>query len=247
MTIRATDPTAIKRVYPHVDELTDWRTAATVRLLWDRIHDLEARLQASEATTIDLVSGHNTNEMSITVVGQDARAALALSQTMAGSAAGGGATGGGASGGTGGTGPGGGIELPGGGDGGAGATGCAAAGATGHDTGGLLTAVRAGQIICGTGNEWSALKNPVATLAERSANNVELLRRMIWHLQQAGFTAGRQQNPSGAISEQKLCVIVDGVLRAYEVLDGVPIDQPIPTLMEETAPPVLVSDAGISD
>ena len=123
----------------------------------------------------------------------------------------------------------------------------AAAGATGHDTGGPLNAVRAGQLVCGTGNEFSALKNPVATSAIRQANLEELLRRMIWHLQQGGFTAGRQQNPSGVISQDKLTVIVDGVLRAYDVFSGGPPSDPVTTHMDEVAPPVMVSDAGIPD
>ena len=242
MTIRATPTTAIKRTYPHVSDIEDWRTQATARLLWDRVHDLEERLQAAQDTITDLVSGHNTNETSITLIGLDARAALALSQSFEGSAAGGGDTGD-----VGDTGPGGGETLPGGGDGGAGATGCAAAGATGHDTGGLLTAVRAGQIACGTCNEFSALRNPVADAVTREANIVELGRRIIWHLQQAGFTSGQQRNPSGAISSARVCVVVDDVLRVYKFVRGVNFDQALPTQWNEDSPPVLVSDAGIPD
>jgi len=236
------DPAAvrgIKRIYPHVNEVSDWPAAQTIRLLWDRIHDLEERLQATQTTVTSLVEGHNTNEAAVTDAAYTARQAMSIAQQ---GAAGELLPGGGGSGG------GGGIVLPGGGDGGGGAQGCAAAGATGHDSGGLLTAVRAGQIICGTGNEFSALKNATATEEERTANLNELLQRMIWHLKQAGFQAGRQRNPSGAISPDKLCVIVEGVTRAYDIFfDASNFLAPMTTQMHETAPPVLVDDAGIPD
>lgn len=244
MTIKATDPTAIKRIYPHVGEVEDWRAAQTIRLLWDRIHDLTERLQASEATITELVAGHNTNETAVTTASLNARQALTMSQAaLAGSIDGGGGAGSGG----GGTGGGGG-SLPGGGDGGDGSTGCAAAGASGHDTGGLLTAIRAGQIVCGTGNEFSALKNATATLAQREANAEELVRRMIWHLKQAGFSAGRQKNPSGAISKDKLAVVVDAVTRAYDVFSSYDTyTSALHTQMGEVGPANLVDDAGIPD
>jgi hypothetical protein len=249
MAIKATDPSPIKRIYPHVDEIPDWRTAQTTRLLWDRIHDLEERLQASQTTVTDLVAGHNTNEAALTTVTRDARQALSLSQQLAGGAAPSGATPSGDvapgdGGGDGGDGGGGGAP---GDDGGGGAIGCQAAGPTGHDTGGLLNAIRAGQIVCGTGNEFASLRTPVVLYVIRQMNNVMLVRRMIWHLRQAGFEAGRQKNPSGAISEQKLCVVVDEVTRAYEVLDGVDKSVQTPTQMQEVWPANMQDDAGIPD
>lgn len=234
MTIVATAVTAIKRIYPHVNEIADWQTQSTTRLLWDRVHDLEERLQAAQATITQLVAGHNTNEAGITTATATAKHALALGQPIETPIGGGGGAG---SGGT----------APDGGDGGDGDVGCASAGPTGHDTGGLLNAVRAGQIVCGTGNEYSALKQPTATDAERQANTIELLLRMIWHLRESGFTAGRQKNPSGALSPQKLCIVVDGVTRAYEVINGVDKSVPSPTLMEEVFPANLVDDPGIAD
>lgn len=225
---------AQRRAYPHVGEIKDWPAQQSTRLIWERVHDLEARLTAAQATITTLVAGHNTNEIAIAEATRKATTALALAQ-VPGRAP------------TSDTGNGGNGDLPGGGDGGAGNVGCSAAGATGHDTGGLLNAIRAGQIVCGTGNEFSALKNPVATLAEREANLEELLRRMIWHLQLAGFSAGRQRNPSGVISKDKLTVVVDDVLRAYDVFGGVDPSDPVPTQMSEVAPPEKVDDLGIPD
>jgi hypothetical protein len=33
-----------RRIYPHVDAISDWASAATIRLLWDRIHALESQI-----------------------------------------------------------------------------------------------------------------------------------------------------------------------------------------------------------
>ena len=232
MTIKEDAAKVFTKTYPHVGEIADPPTQQTIRLLWDRIHDLEARLSTSEGTVTKLVSGHNTNEASITKASQIARYAVGLFQKP-------------------GTPPtsvtAGGEPLPGGGDGGAGEIGCGGAGPTGHDTGGLLNAIRAGQIVCGTGNEFPALKNPTATDAQREANMIELLRRMIWHLKQAGFTAGRQKNPSGRVSSDKLCVEVEGVVRVYDVFIGAAATDPLKTHMGETAPANMQDDAGIPD
>ena len=236
MTIKATARPSIKRSYPHVTEIQDWPAAQSVKLLWERIHDLEERLQAAEGTNTTLVTSANQLTTSVQSAQQVADQALAIGRTTSvGSSDTGGA--GGDS-----------TPLPGGGDGGDGDVGCAAAGPTGHDTGGLLNAVRAGQIVCGTGNEFAELKNPVVDLAAREAAGETLILRMIWHLKEAGFTAGRQKNPSGAISNDKLCVVVDSVTRAYDVFIGFhEFDVAMTTHMAETAPANLVDDAGISD
>ena len=52
---------------------------------------------------------------------------------------------------------------------------------------------------------------------------------MIWHLHLAGFQAGRQRNPSGAISIDKLTIVhqrrVEGVRHLHRTADvpGVPL------------------------
>ena len=227
--------TVLKRQYPHVDGITDWRAQQTIQLLWERIFSLEERLRAAEATITTLVEATNTQEAAIESVSLQAQEALALSQRVGQAAESD-------------TGGGGGGELPNGGDGGQAQEGVNAGLPTGHDSGGLLTALRAGQIIGGTANEWIALRNPTATVAERETNAVELLRRMIWHLQQAGFTAGRQQNPSGLLSRDKLAVEVDSVVRAYDVFlafDDNTIQMGV--YAGEVPSPNLVPDAGIAD
>lgn len=57
--ITATARVALTRTYPHLDTIQDWSTDATLRLLWDRIFDLEERLRAVEGTSTALVAGVN--------------------------------------------------------------------------------------------------------------------------------------------------------------------------------------------
>lgn len=224
---------SIKRPKPHVGEIADPPAQRSISLLWGRIHDLEERLQQSEAANALLIAGHNTNATAIDTAYRAAKTALALTQTPGGAA-------------TSATDTGGAEELPGGGDGGGGAEGFAAAGATGHDSGGLLTAIRAGQIVGGTMHEFSGLMAP-ADAATRAANQLQLLLRIIWHLRTAGFSAGRQRNPSGAISGDKITVVIEDVLRVYDVFTGPPPSEPLVGLMRETAPPVMVDEAGTPD
>ncbi len=71
----------IKRLFPHLDDVPEYATQATLRLLWDRTHDMEERLQQAQAANAALIAAHNANETAITAAHSDARAALALSQT----------------------------------------------------------------------------------------------------------------------------------------------------------------------
>ena len=222
---------AFKRIYPHVDQIKEFPTQQTIRLLWDRIHDLEERLQAAETNIRNLGGTVNEVNADAAAASQQAKSAFAIALD-----------------------PGDEVvnpdpELPGGGDGGQGDAGCAAAPGTGHPAGVVpLSAFEAGKIVCGTGNEFPLLKAPTADLATREAMAEELLLRMIWHLQLAGFVSGRQRNPSSAISKDKLTVEVDGVLRAYDVFIGLSeFTVAMGTHMGEVAPPDYVEDPGIPD
>jgi hypothetical protein len=229
----------LKRVYPHLDQVTDWAAQTTLRLLWDRVVGLEEQLTAAQATITQLVAAANTTESTAAAALLKAKASLALSLRPGEAATS--APSGTPTDGT--TAPPAGTD-----DGGAGQIGCAAAGSSGHDTGGLLNAIRAGQITCGTGNEFSALKNPTATLAARQSNVLQLLLRMIWHLQTAGFLAGRQRTPADTIATDQLTVEVDGVIRAYRVFANPDsFTDPLVTTMEEVSPAQLLSDGGLPD
>jgi hypothetical protein len=78
--LRATDPAVLKRQFPHVDDVKDWRAQQSLRLLWDRIFALEERLQAVLATQGDLVSATNRQDDQLTAVDRKADEALAIAQ-----------------------------------------------------------------------------------------------------------------------------------------------------------------------
>jgi hypothetical protein len=113
---------------------------------------------------------------------------------------------------------------------------------------GPLTADRARAVINATANEFPNLTSPRNTTDEGVAAAQELLRRMIWHLQLAGFQAGRQRNPSGALSNDKLTIFIDGAWHAYDVFNdlGAP-GVPMKVQFFEVAPANYVPDPGIPD
>lgn len=117
-----------------------------------------------------------------------------------------------------------------------------------HVPAGPLTAARAQQVVFATADEFPSLRAPRPTEAQAVAAAEELLRRTIWHLQLAGYPSGRQRNPSGAISNDKLTVAIDGAWRAYDIfMDyGVP-GQETRVIFLEVFPANSVSDSGIAD
>jgi hypothetical protein len=78
--VASTPADPLKRQYPHVDAIADWRAQQSIRLLWDRVFDLESRLQAAEATQGDLVSAANDQETELARVRRAAGEALAIAQ-----------------------------------------------------------------------------------------------------------------------------------------------------------------------
>ena len=54
--ITAAPVIAITRLYPHVDGILEWQTQQSVRLLWDRVHDLEEQLRAVRATQTSILA-----------------------------------------------------------------------------------------------------------------------------------------------------------------------------------------------
>jgi hypothetical protein len=96
--------------------------------------------------------------------------------------------------------------------------------------------------VIGTGNEFPSLVK-----ANTDAAGEQLMLRMIWHLKLAGFTAGRQKNPSGAISPDKLTVILtDGAQHVYDVFSTTPTG-PGDVHFNEVPLPNLQPDPGIPD
>lgn len=216
-----------RRVYPHVGQVTEWPTQQSLHLLWDRVFDLEERVTAQNR---DLESANATiTQLQAQLEDINATAEQALMQS--------------------------GEPTPpaeeGFVDDGLGAAGCATHDGDGHPATGLpLDATTAGMIVCGTGAEFSALLAATGDMATRETNGETLIQRMIWHLAQYGFTAGRQQNPSLAISKDKLTFQVPGepLYRAYDVFVGFhDFATPMTTHMEQVGPAHYVADAGVAD
>jgi hypothetical protein len=113
---------------------------------------------------------------------------------------------------------------------------------------GPLTPARAEQVIHATGREFPHLTAPPPSESEGVARAEELLLRTIWHLKLAGFDAARQRNPSGAISNDKLNIFLDGRWRAFDIfLDLGRPGVPITTIFYEVFPASPLAYPGISD
>lgn len=117
-----------------------------------------------------------------------------------------------------------------------------------HVESGPLTVARAYQVLLATGNEFPNLSGPKPTEDEGLVATGELLRRMIWHLQLAGYQAGRQRNPSGVVSPDKVTIFIDGQWHAYDVFGSVAKPNvPVQIIMLEVFPANPVADTGIPD
>jgi hypothetical protein len=78
--ITPTSRPVLKRVFPHVDDVDDWRAQQSLRLLWDRLVALEERVQAAEGTQGDLVSVANAQDDVLAQVRRGVGEALAIAQ-----------------------------------------------------------------------------------------------------------------------------------------------------------------------
>lgn len=195
---------APRAVYPHVPQITDPHAQQSTKLLWDKVFELSDRLDRGDIAGKFSAVGARIDATNSTVASQQnaiiGDPAESQATSIPGSGSGGSPGGGGTGGGGSGT-----------------SSSCADSPGTGHfDPGGALTEERARKIACGTSDEWSALRAPTADLATRETNAEQLLRRIIWHLAQGGYTVGRQRNPSLAISKDKIAITFD--------LDSVAID-----------------------
>jgi hypothetical protein len=220
----------LKRNQFHVDEVKDWPTQQSLRLLWDRVYQLQEQLNAAQATITTLLAATNQVNATSTDALQTAKHALVTAGEAVRAP----------------NEPDPGVDCP---DDGQADAGVAAAPATGHPGAAVpLTAFEAGKIVGGTGNEHPLLLAPTPDLATREANAEEMLERMIWHLQLAGFNAGRQRNPSSLISKDKLTVDTDGETKAYDVFIGLSeFTQAMGVHMARVCPADYVATGGTPD
>ena len=200
--ITAASLVPIKRQYPQVDNVKDWAAQESLRLLWERIFQLQEQLNLANTNIQNLIAGTNqVNETSTKALTAAKNALVTAGEPVRAPGE-----------------PDPGADCP---DDGQAASGVDNAYPTGHPGGVVPTsAFEMGKIIGGTADEFSLLLAPTPDLATREANAEEMLERMIWHLQLAGFTAGRQRNPSSLISKDKLTADTDGEIKAYDVFIG---------------------------
>jgi hypothetical protein len=105
---------------------------------------------------------------------------------------------------------------------------------------GPLNEITAEQVVRRTADEFPCLLAVFPTDDEALVNAEQLLRRMIWHLELAGFQADRQRTPSGLISNDKLTIFI-GSWRVWDVMtlgfagsagrvtfNEVPLPNPVP-------------------
>lgn len=227
-----------RAIYPHVEEIQDLKAQQSVRLLWDKVHQMTERLERGDIAerltglSAGLAATNTRLDNQQSELAGDPSAGLATS--LPGGTPGAPPP------------PGGGGEPPPPPSGGGG---CSDSPGSGHfDPGGPITEERARKIVCGTGDEWSALRVATPTLADRETNAETLLRRCIWHLDQGGFVAGRQRNPSTAISKDKLTIVIGTETRAFDIFSSYDAHQVVMAMAwSEVFPADAVADAGIPD
>lgn len=205
------------RDFPQLGTIQDPNLRQALSLIWDRLHDLSDDRTGDAAavgalqtavTTLTATQDLQAKQLIQSMVATGKITAQAAPPPWV-------VVGGGASGGSGG-GPGGNTDIS--WDAGQGNAGWASAGPTGHvSPSAPKNLFTVGQIVGGTAKEFSALLEPTVDGATRNANLDQLLRRIIWHLQRAGFTAGRNRNPSGATGIDNFTVMVDGFTRGYDI------------------------------
>jgi hypothetical protein len=118
---------------------------------------------------------------------------------------------------------------------------------SGHIEPGRATSDRARRVVFGTADEFPHLTAVFNSDGEALAAAEELLRRTIWHLQLAGFEAGRQRNPSSAISKDKMTIFADGRWGVYDVYSLGYRGRATTVLFIEVPRPNHVPDEGIPD
>jgi hypothetical protein len=107
---------------------------------------------------------------------------------------------------------------------------------------------RAIDVLEGVEAEFPHLIGAYPTEDQAISAGEQFMLRFIWHLHQAGYNAGRQRNPSGAISRDKMTLYLDGRWRAFDVLfDFGVAHRPAQVIFLEVEPADHVPDGGIPD
>jgi hypothetical protein len=103
-------------------------------------------------------------------------------------------------------------------------------------------------IVVAVYNEFPGVISPRDTVEESISRGEELLRRIIWHFNLSGIKAGRQKNPSGAISNDKLAAFYNNSWHAIDIATNFDIaGREMQMVFAEVPLPNYVEDAGIAD
>ena len=116
-----------------------------------------------------------------------------------------------------------------------------------HTPPGAVDTTQALAVITATAAEYPSLVSTFPTDAEALTAADELLRRILWHLQIAGFQAGRQRNPSGLISQDKITLFLGGAWHAYDIFTLGYAGHPTTVHLFEISGANSVPDTGIPD
>ncbi len=119
--------------------------------------------------------------------------------------------------------------------------------APGHVPPGPLTQSQAEKVVYATESEFSYLLGVFNSDGEAEANDEEFLLRTIWHLELYGFQADRQRNPSGVISKDKLCILIDGAWRSFDIMSMGYAGHATSVVFIEVWPANPIADRGIPD
>jgi hypothetical protein len=117
-----------------------------------------------------------------------------------------------------------------------------------HVPPGPATESRAVQVVNNTAAEFPYNTAPHHDVGLKIHLTEELLLRTIWHLQLAGFEAGRQRNPSGAISIDKLTILLNGSWMAVDIYTNFDVPGvPLGVIWWPVTPPNHIPEGGIPD
>jgi len=103
------------------------------------------------------------------------------------------------------------------------------------------------RIVLGCASEYPNLLGVFPTDQQATDADEQFLLRVIWHLQLQGFNAARQKNPSGLISNDKLCIMINGAWHSYDIMSMGFAGHATTVTFNEVTPPNPIADPGIPD
>jgi hypothetical protein len=116
-----------------------------------------------------------------------------------------------------------------------------------HVAPGPLTVEHAHDVVLAVSREFPYLTGVPATDEQGTGWSEEYALRSIWHLKRAGFDAGRQRNPSGAISNDKLTILINGQWRAFDIASIGFAGRPMQPIFLEVGSPNPIAYPGLPD